>query len=416
MRSLNWLENGLAAVAAAMLLAACLSDSNGGMPPAGIDGGGTGGSGGLTGAGGSGGGAAGSGGNGGASATGAGGATGQGGGGPAQGGGAGNVSPGTGGAAPRVDAGAGGTPRVDAGGTTGTGGSTSLQDASTGPGPSGVFVAVGYGGRRVRSIDDGRTWTDDQQLVANGGDDNMLLRTITWGNGMFVALGYRSMTSPDGQTWVDHGVTSLNQWMGAVTYAKATFVAVGGFGLRATSTDGVAWTNHMLDQTASHEAQILVYGDVQGGRFVSTNDDGKLGYSADGKTWQFATGTLPAIKEVAYGNGVFVGTGDAAVVVSSDGATWTAGPKLAVTTQGFLFAQGHFTALGSGHVFTSPDGVAWTDHAVSGIAGGALAYGHGTFVVVAGKSRRRSSDGLAWDAAVTSGTNDLVWVGFGPTM
>jgi hypothetical protein len=291
------------------------------------------------------------------------------------------------------------------------------SDASTGPEPTGVFVAVGYGGRRTRSIDDGRTWTDDQQLVPNGGDDNMLLRTITWGNGQFVALGYRSMTSPNGQTWVDHGVTSLNQWMGAVAYAKATYVAVGGYGLRATSTDGVAWTNHMLDTIASHEMHRLVYGDVQGGRFVSVNDDGVLSNSSDGKTWQFATGTIPAINEVAFGNGRFVGIGDTAVVVSSDGGvTWTSGPKLAVTTAGFLFAQGHFTAVGSGHVFTSADGQTWTDHAVSGIAGGALAYGHGTFVLVQARSRRRSSDGLAWDTAVSGGTNDLVGVAFGPVM
>ena len=81
------------------------------------------------------------------------------------------------------------------GGATGTGGSN-VTDAGFDSGPSpadgpGVFVAVGAGGRRIRSLDDGATWVDDMSLVANGGDDTTLLRTVAWGNHQFVAIGYR---------------------------------------------------------------------------------------------------------------------------------------------------------------------------------------------------------------------------------
>src|SRR5688572_27729099 len=37
------------------------------------------------------------------------------------------------------------------------------------------FIAVGYGGRRLTSLD-GRAWQNDQEDNANGGDDDQLLR------------------------------------------------------------------------------------------------------------------------------------------------------------------------------------------------------------------------------------------------
>ena len=60
--------------------------------------------------------------------------------------------------------------------SSGTGGSAggTKSDASEAD-PPGIFVAVGYGGRTVRSIDDGATWIDDDSIVAQGGDDKNLL-------------------------------------------------------------------------------------------------------------------------------------------------------------------------------------------------------------------------------------------------
>jgi len=62
------------------------------------------------------------------------------------------------------------TGAVDSSGTDSTGGSDG-SDSSGGEESQRVLLAVGYGGIRVRSLDDGQTWQDYTQLVDSGGDD-----------------------------------------------------------------------------------------------------------------------------------------------------------------------------------------------------------------------------------------------------
>jgi hypothetical protein len=120
-----------------------------------------------------------------------------------------------------TSSGAGGTSDAS---STGAGGASTGSSGTGGAGgaagePKGTFVAVGYGGRRVRSTDDGVTWTDDVSIDPSGGDDLSLLRTIAWGNGLFVAAGWRIMTSPDGVTWKDTPPDSFKQnWIGQMGY------------------------------------------------------------------------------------------------------------------------------------------------------------------------------------------------------
>jgi hypothetical protein len=303
------------------------------------------------------------------------------------------------------------------GGSVSSGGSAS--DAGPEPEPHGIFVAVGYGGRTLRSTDDGVSWVDDASLVANGGDDDKLLRAVVWGSGKFVALGWRVMTSADGKTFDDHG-TTLGQWIGAATYAHGDFVAVGGYGLHRTSTDGLTWDHHDTGTVAFHAHDALAFGDYQGGRFLACGDDGARSYSTDGKTWTASTGQSGAHStHAAFGNGIFIGIDGQQVVVSHDGGeSFVAGGTLpgAPSVGGIVFAQAHFTVIADGHAFTSPDGATWTDHAVSGLRGGAIAYGHGTYVLVGG-GLRRSPDGITFAAAPdnTKTGNGLEAIAFGPT-
>lgn len=304
--------------------------------------------------------------------------------------------------------------------TSSAGGAGGGHDAGAGTGgasadPTGVFVAVGYGARRLRSIDDGMTWVDDTSLEPDGGgDDDYLLRTVVWGQPGFVGLGWRSMTSPDGSAWTDHGA-NIGQWLGGAVYANGQFVAVGGYGMRAVSTDGVTWVNHSIDTIATHAGDGLVYADVMGGRYVSANDNGQRSYSSDALTWTYSTGvTTTLTTHLAFGNGIFLGVGGTAVVTSSDGGTtWTAATSLAVAADGLVYAAGQFTAVASGHVYRSANGTSWVDQPVSGLQGGALAYGHGTYVMVSGSGVQRSTDGVTWQAPVESGINSLQWVTFG---
>jgi hypothetical protein len=301
-------------------------------------------------------------------------------------------------------------------------GGPTTRDAS-GDGPAanegpGVFVAVGTGGRRIRSIDYGVSWVDDVQLEANGGDDMDALRAVVWGNQQFVAIGYHTITSPDGKTWTDHGVNAIQQWIGGIVYAQGLYVGMGGFGLRATSTDAIAWQDHSIDTTASHTGDGVVY-DAGHSRFVAVNDNGQRSSSANGSTWAYSTGvTSTTTSELAAGNGVVVSLGGKAVVLSSDGGqTWSTGATLGTTCQGLIFAQGHFSALANGHVFTSTDGQTWTDHSSANATSGQIAYGHGTYVLLNSFNLSRSTDGVTWGQSVTvPGTaNYLQWIAFGPT-
>ncbi len=323
------------------------------------------------------------------------------------------------------NAGGGGAASVDTvtAGVTVASGTTASTSAATGSGggggaadPPGTFVAVGSGGRRMRSTDDGITWTNDVSIVDSGGDDFVGLRTVAWGNGLFVAAGWRVMTSPDGITWADTPPAAFNQnWMGQMSFGAGSFVGLGGYGSRVTSSDGATWAQHSIDTKASHAHGSLTY--VQGKGFFAMNDDGEISSSPDGVTWAYTTAKVGMSGQaLAYGNGVLVAIGNGLSVTSTDGVTWSSEPAFpSMDLRALVFGQGHFSAITPEHVYTSDDGKSWVDHAAPGLYVYFAGYGHGTYVAFDVTRARRSTDGLVWtDPTELGGTNDISWVTFGP--
>lgn len=168
------------------------------------------------------------------------------------------------------------------------------------------------------------------------------------------------------------------------------FLAVGGTGLRITSTDGVEWKNQQL---------------------------GKEGES---------------YRAAAYGNGVFAavggfGYGDQLMAVSPDAVTWKVTQKPKTTNyRSVFFGNGKFIAISGDPaqvgdarpvIATSTDGASWTDP--KRISGQWMlrrfAFGNGTFVGAGDRGRRSvSTDGLEWkDAPNMKATDTLVDVAFG---
>lgn len=302
----------------------------------------------------------------------------------------------------------------------GPGPTGSTSSATSGSGgavadPPGVFVAVGSGGRRIRSTDDAMTWTDDVSIMESGGDDFVGLRTVAWGNGLFVAAGWRVMTSPDGVTWADTPPEDFNQnWMGQMSFGAGHYVGIGGYGSRVTSSNATSWEQHSVDTKASHGAGGIAYAEGKG--FVSINDDGEISSSTDGMTWTYSSATVGANHAVAYGASHFVAVADDAVVRSEDGQSWE--PPIAFAghdIRALVFAQGHFTAITPEHAYTSDDGTVWEDHEVPGLFVYLAGFGHGTYVAFDVTRVRRSTDGLVWsDPQELGGTNDIAWVTFGP--
>jgi hypothetical protein len=283
------------------------------------------------------GGAAGQGGEGGADgAGGRGGAGGRSGDAGASGSGGRGGASGAGGAPGSVDAATG-----DEGGVTPAPLDAAASDAADAP-PRGAtkgtptFVAVGYGGVRVRSLDLGKTWIDAQRL-GGGGDDNFLLRTIAFGQGLFVALGWQLHTSPDGKTWTMRA-KDAGQWMGGVRFGDGRFVAAGGYGESTYSIDGLTWPKGGGRMTDA--ARSVAFGD---GLWVARADSNHWWQTRTGETWTdlggahgddvaFCGGQFVDAKtcpgpaghdggRVAFGENVWVGIKDGKIERSEDGGT-----------------------------------------------------------------------------------------------
>lgn len=202
-----------------------------------------------------------------------------------------------------------------------------------------VFVIVGYQGLRQRSTDLGLTWSPVQTLGPDG-DNEFLLRAVTRGNGLFVSVGWKILTSPDGLTWTERP-NPQNQWLGAVEWVSSLnlFSSVGGYGYSAWSANGTTWTASTFrdGEAARSMAQ-------SNGVLMAATDPGNWWTSTDGKTWSKASsghgsseiitcGTQFTVRsactqnatagDVAYGHGVWIRSNWTSVERSTDGTHWT---------------------------------------------------------------------------------------------
>src|SRR5262245_51668929 len=190
------------------------------------------------------------------------------------------------------------------------------------------FVAVGYGLRRLVS-DDGMTWSHDTAEAdeATWKDKNFLLRGVTFGKGLIVAVGgsttSRILVTPDGKEWKDHSVQ--HNFLGDVAFGNDRFVAVG-YQRALTSKNGTEWGEPVALRDASWRR--IEFGND---RFVATGlpsstdpDSGCVVTSADGAKWTSKVvpeKTIP--HDLAFGNGRFVIVGSHGLRESSrDGTTW----------------------------------------------------------------------------------------------
>jgi hypothetical protein len=266
-----------------------------------------------------------------------------------------------------------------------------------------TFAAVGYGGRRVVS-DDGTFWIHDVDETEPGGDDDQLLRDVTFGEDLIVAVGGsahgRVMWSSDGVSWEER--TDGVNWLGGVAYGGGRFVAVGGLGRRAYSDDGKTWVDGIVDFEAPFRA--IAFGD---GVFVAVGDGGRRIRTVDGVTWTDDLSGGVNLGDVAYGNGYFVAVGqNGRRVRSADGATWEDEFSGTGTLSCVVFAAERFLAVGGLTAYESQDGEEWTARTLNESID-EVAYADGVYVgarwTEAGTTFLRSTDGLNWWVMETSG-------------
>lgn len=173
--------------------------------------------------------------------------------------------------------------------------------STTGEGLVLGLVAVGYGGIRVVSRDLGESWGDRSSFAPDGVDDQDLLRAVTYGDGLWVASGWRYVTSTDGVEWVDHGLLNENEELGipcniveGLAFADGYFYAActnwEGFGKIFRSADGLSfepWS--MIDDPGGH--LFLTH---RGGVFVAYGDHGTSYVSDDAVEWSVMPGLVDA--------------------------------------------------------------------------------------------------------------------------
>lgn len=210
------------------------------------------------------------------------------------------------------------------------------DDAGAEPGVQGI-IGVGYGGLRIVSRDLGATWQDETHWSSDGGDDHDLLRTIAYGNGVWLSGGWRLTTSNDGVDWHDLGdaeaiIDAVNcPVTDGMAFGAGKFLVACG-SMLAASVDGLSWER--VGPTPDVGGHPYLFYDAPNEQFACSGDDGASFVSSDGLEWQplaidtvhwCAGGLTPRAQCPSfYHDGVFLSAEWGGLIRrSTDGADWS---------------------------------------------------------------------------------------------
>ncbi|MUT64691.1 hypothetical protein [Paenibacillus sp. NEAU-GSW1] len=206
------------------------------------------------------------------------------------------------------------------------------------------FVAVGghnTAGYIVTS-EDGVKWTERTSNIKTD------LKGIAWGNGTFVALGYKGtafVVSKDGLTWKRVTVpVKDDNGMWDIHFAGGSFVAIGDSTL-LTSKDGAKWTSVASD--GIFWDRVIWVKDrffIEGFKYADNKKETIVVFktSKDGKTWKDITGLGPLTTEhygtygayyhlnTVHDGKQYVTYTDIGIFISTDGVKWKQIKKVAL--------------------------------------------------------------------------------------
>ena len=240
-----------------------------------------------------------------------------------------------------------------------------------------MFVAVGYGGRRISSHD-GIVWEHDQRWSEVAADDDNVLFNIAFGAGRFVAVGGGAkighiLTTRDGREWRE--LPQVKGRVATIAFGNGRFVA-GHDAELMSSTDGETFTpGERLAWKGSVHARRSACGDTEAGFRTVILGDVDLwsekkrvawrGVTGDGMRWEHTALDAPAARDVAYGSGHFVVVGPGGLIESShDGENWQRHEKGATEDFSRIVWTGQRFLVSGGKVaWSSPDALTWKPEA-----------------------------------------------------
>lgn len=198
----------------------------------------------------------------------------------------------------------------------------------------GIMIILGQSGSVLVSKDEGRTFTEKQDVTSSG------LNSAVFGNGKFVAVGSKNVlaySEDGGDTWTAGRVIT------------SPFTTPGG--TTVSSVNDISWSS-------------VLYGN---GVFVALSSSHSISaYSYDGITWTVSADInvltyYQNLMVASYGNGKFICYGSSEVHVSSDGISWTSHQFDGRVAGACPGPDGTFLVLlGNGHLFVSTDeGDSW---------------------------------------------------------
>ena len=237
-----------------------------------------------------------------------------------------------------------------------------------------IWVAVGYGGRRMVSTD-GLHWTVIAEWAQPGGDDGNNLMSAVYAQGKCVVVGGGGggnngaghiLSSVDGQKWTE--VYSAKNRINPIVYGGGRFV-VGAPGRSLLwSSNGEKWTEGATLQ--SKEATHFRQGAYGNGRFVFVGNHGGGGgphwsaVSKNGETIDGERMDLPGHGTLFFGAKQFLmltSHNEAEVIASADGLIWNKINVIEGGTWQWLVWTGQVFMLGGKlGIFTSSDAKVWT--------------------------------------------------------
>ena len=294
---------------------------------------------------------------------------------------------------------------------------------------NGIFVALGYGGV-IMTSPDGANWVVRRIPLLSS--DESSFTGVAFGNGIFVGVGAGNIgTSQDGITWV---TTNKPDSFRNVNYVNGMFIAVGQAGTIVTSTDGLNWMDR--ESGTSDNLDAVAYGKsiyvIVGSNLEGTS--GTILTSTDGITWTpRSSGTAARLCDVTFGNETFVAVGDprgfyslgqgteTVVLTSIDGIDWSRSVRQPAPDHSFTgvtFANGNFyisDGCGHGSILFSSDGANWTARNTSTLDGIVqIYYNNGTYIAAGlGGVIQTSTDAISWTLRTTGTTAWFNGVSYG---